>query len=66
MNRAQELAIAEHAELKVINDLLEDWQRGGHGMVPENKPSDTVRILFENWNSLQAFTSKRKINTIEK
>ena len=64
-NRAQEIASAERAELKVVHDLLDDWQRGGHGMVPETKPGDTIRFLFENWNSLQAFTSRRKINMIE-
>ena len=63
-DRAAEIAQAQRADIQVVRNLLEDWRKGGHGLVPEDKPADTVRILFENWNSIQLFTGTRKINLI--
>ena len=44
-----------------------DWKKEGHGFVKDKKPDDTLRVLLENYNSLQCFTDKKdrtRINII--
>ena len=40
------------SEEATIRELLEQWQGGAHGYVPEVKGDDTIRLACENVNSL--------------
>ena len=43
-----------------IKDLVKDWSKGGHGWVPALKPDGTIRVTFENLNSLKYWTEKKR------
>ena len=39
-----------------VNSLVTDWTRGGHGHMDLKKADGILRILWENFNSLQILT----------
>ena len=55
-NRAAEAAV------KTVS-RLEKEVRYGH--LPSKKPNDVVRLLFENWSTLQLWKSFKRVETIE-
>ena len=64
---ASKIAAAQKKASKIIEAMLKDWDKGGHGFVPHIKPDGIIRIIWENWNSLKYFTEKdhNRIRTIE-
>ncbi len=49
----------------MVQDLLEQWRKGGHGHIPDVKGDDTIRLGCKNVNSLSLFdprlTKHRKL-----
>jgi hypothetical protein len=48
-------------EEAMVQDLQKQWQQGSHGYVPDVKGNDTIRLGFENANSLSLFNQLRKL-----
>ncbi len=42
-------------EEALVQDLLEQWRKGGYGYVPAKKGDDIIRLGYENINSLSLF-----------
>ena len=52
-----ELAVQERAARKAVDQQVESFITAGrYGHVPKSKAADTIRIMFENFNSLGVFT----------
>jgi hypothetical protein len=49
----------------MVQDLLEQWRKGGHGLVPDVKGDNTIHLGCKNMNSLSLFdprsTKHRKL-----
>ena len=60
-------------ERKVTNTVQEQvdafWKDGQYGYVPREKPNNTIRLLYENFNSLGVFATgkarRRKVNRLK-
>ena len=66
---ALELArIEQRAKLSVREELREFALKDTYGHAPKTKPADTLRVIFENFNSLGVFATgkerRRKINKL--
>jgi hypothetical protein len=46
---------AQTQEEAMVQDLLDQWQKGGHGYVLDIKGDDTIRLGCKNVNSLSLF-----------
>ncbi len=46
---------ARTQEEATVQDLLDQWRKGGHGYVPDEKGDDTIRLRCKNVNSLSLF-----------
>jgi hypothetical protein len=46
---------ARTQEEAMVQELLEQWRKGGHGFVPDEKGDDIIRLGCENKNSLSLF-----------
>ena len=49
---AQDIYRTQTNEDNTINQLLEQWEGGAHGFVPEKKDENIIRLVGENVNSL--------------
>jgi hypothetical protein len=58
-NTDPEVAAAMAAEQVVIDRLIEEMHAGGYGWVEGRKPSDVMRLIGENVNSLSLFDEER-------
>ena len=64
---AHELARRELGAVAAIHrEVTELSKTGKYGHAPREKPNDTFRLMYENWNSLGVFTGDRKIRQINK
>jgi hypothetical protein len=54
-----DMAAAMAAEQVVIDRLVEEMHTGGYGWVEGRKPSDVLRLMGENVNSLSLFDDER-------
>jgi hypothetical protein len=54
-----EVAAAMAVEQVVIDRLIEEMHAGGYGWVEGRKPSDVLRLMGENVNSLSLFDEER-------
>jgi hypothetical protein len=61
--------IAQHeqsATSQIRKQVEEFWHKPAYGKAPRKKPSDCVRVIMENFNSLGVFTNGTKINALNK
>lgn len=42
-----------------------DWKKRGHGFIEDRKPDNSVRVLLENYNSLQYFSDAKERSRIK-
>jgi hypothetical protein len=54
-NMAETIYEAWNQVEAMVKDLLDQWQKGGHGYVPDKKGDDTIRLGCKNMNSLRLF-----------
>ena len=52
---AETIYAARTQEEALVQDLLEQWRKGGHGYVPDEKGDDIIQLGCENVNSLSLF-----------
>jgi hypothetical protein len=72
-NRSQLTATAyqitqheQSATSQIRKQVEEFWHKPAYGKAPREKPSDCVRVIMENFNSLGVFTNSTKINALNK
>lgn len=67
LREATLLADQMQSSEEAVRRATEDWQQHGHGKIPKEKPDGTVRLSFENWNSLKVHTERElhKVRRIE-
>ncbi len=64
---AQELLIREKAANQaVVAEIHVFACLDNYGHIPGDKPDDCWRLMFENWNSLGAFTGQKKVNIVNR
>ena len=62
---ALDLAQAESAAARQVNALVDAlWREEKYGSAPREKPAHSIRIVIENFNSLQVTSGNSKINAI--
>ncbi len=49
---AETIYIAQTKEEAMVQELLKQWRKGGHGFKPDKKGDDIIRLGCENVNSL--------------
>jgi hypothetical protein len=59
---AETIHEAQTQEEATVQDLLDQWQMGGHGYVPDKKGYDTIRLRCENVNGLRACSTRPSQN----
>ena len=52
---AEAIYAARTDEARMVKDIVSQWEKGGHGYVPDSKPDDVLRLIMENTNSLSLF-----------
>ena len=67
LREATLLADQMQSSEEAVRRAIKDWQRHGHGKISKEKPDGTIRLSFENWNSLKVHTEKElhKVRRIE-
>ena len=67
IKEAQLLAEQTKKSEEAVKKAMNGWQNLGHGHIDKTKPDGTVRLSFENWNSLKVFTERdlNKVHRIE-
>ncbi len=62
---AVEICATRTKEEEMIQELLQGWQKGAHGYIPEVKEDDVIQLGCENVNSLSIFhPTKSKIRKL--
>jgi hypothetical protein len=52
---AEEVHATRTKEVEMVQELLNGWQKGAHGYIPEVKDDNIIRLRCENVNSLSIF-----------
>jgi hypothetical protein len=52
---AEEVHATRTKEEEMLRELLNGWQKGAHGYIPEVKDDDIIRLGCEHVNSLSIF-----------
>ena len=56
---ADSIYAARTDEERMVKDVVSQWEKGGHGYVPDSKPDDVLRLTMENANSLSLFSPEQ-------
>ena len=67
IKEAEQLAEQTKKSEEAVKTAMEGWLQHGLGRIDKDKPDGTVRLSFENWNSLKVFTERNlnKVHRIE-
>ena len=56
---ADSIYAARTDEERIVKDIVSQWEKGGHGYVPDSKPDDVLRLTMENAKSLSLFSPEQ-------
>ncbi|EJK62189.1 hypothetical protein THAOC_17208, partial [Thalassiosira oceanica] len=65
IKEAKQLAEQTKKSEEAVKTAMEGWLQHGLGRIDKDKPDGTVRLSFENWNSLKVFT-ERNLNKVQR
>jgi hypothetical protein len=58
---AEEVHVTRTKEEEMVRELLNGWQKGAHGYIPEVKDDSVIHLGCENVNSLSIFHSTKSM-----